>query len=308
MNLKRANWGYLLVLAGIMLGTTGCATPRDGRDIALLRSAMQSSNRDEYRQRLAQSGSANSVLPQRMPPSAARSFLKGLDLTSQHVSVTSTDDFRREHRDIAITVAKSLAQGPLFRVGTILLTQKEIVFVSIDNRGMYTARISSLENVSYAEPFLDIAGLRLKYNSDEYQLYIPDPLCGRQLANAISSLKETTPEEALQEEASFEQALQSFLNAAAKPEFTEDVRRFKIQAENAVREKRYGDAVNLYEKALNIAPWWADGHYNRAMVFSELQVYETAILEMRRYLKLATKAAIARSAQDKIYEWEAKVK
>jgi tetratricopeptide (TPR) repeat protein len=127
---------------------------------------------------------------------------------------------------------------------------------------------------------------------------------GEQVADAVYVLKEAAADEVKKDEAAFNRALQSYRNAPNKPEFTEDVRRFKVQAETAVREKRFGDAVEFYQSALNIAPWWPEGHFNSALLFGEIGDYETAVDEMKRYLQLVPDASNARAAQDKIYEWE----
>jgi predicted TPR repeat methyltransferase len=77
-----------------------------------------------------------------------------------------------------------------------------------------------------------------------------------------------------------------------------------VQAEGAVRDKKFNDAANLYGEALKVAPWWPEGHFNRALVLSETGDYDTAMREMKHYLQLAPDAPNARAAQDKIYDWE----
>lgn len=106
------------------------------------------------------------------------------------------------------------------------------------------------------------------------------------------------------EEARFEKTAQNYRNAAKKPSFPEEARKFKVQAEAAVRDKAFAEAAALYGKALEIAPWWPEGHFNRAAVLSESGSYLGAIREMKRYLALVPNAPNARAAQDKIYDWE----
>lgn len=109
------------------------------------------------------------------------------------------------------------------------------------------------------------------------------------------------------EDALFDEAASAYLAAEAKPELDAETRRLKVQAEDALREKRFEDVADLYGEALAVAPWWPAGHYNRALVLSELKEYPDAIAEMKRYLRLAPGAENAASAQDAIYKWEAKV-
>ena len=104
----------------------------------------------------------------------------------------------------------------------------------------------------------------------------------------------------------FEKAARMYRLAANKPSLPEEARKFKVQAEVAVRDKKFEDAAELYKKALGIAPWWPEGHFNRAIVLGESRYYLGAIREMKRYLIIVPNAPDARAAQDKIYEWELK--
>lgn len=108
----------------------------------------------------------------------------------------------------------------------------------------------------------------------------------------------------LAQDSAFELATKAYREAAVKPELPEDAVRLKVQAEGAVREKRFGDAADLYDEALGVAPWWPAGHYNRGLILGELKSYEEAIDELKRFLKVDPDAANARAVQLKIYEWE----
>lgn len=107
-----------------------------------------------------------------------------------------------------------------------------------------------------------------------------------------------------QEEQAFLAAVKNYRENPVKPEFPEGARRYRVQAEAAVREKRLDDAVNRYEEALTIAPWWPEGRFNRALILGELKEYAEATVEMKRYLALVPDAPNARAAQDQIYAWE----
>lgn len=106
----------------------------------------------------------------------------------------------------------------------------------------------------------------------------------------------------------FEQHALAYAAANPKPELPEDARRFRVQAEAAVRRNDFDQAAESFAKALEIAPWWPQGNYNIALIYSELGLHARAIASMRRYLRLQPDAANARQAQDKIYEWEAAAK
>jgi len=107
-------------------------------------------------------------------------------------------------------------------------------------------------------------------------------------------------------DARFQEALRSHQDAPVRFVMPESARRFMVQAEDSVREKKFDDAANLYEQALSIAPLWPEGHFNRALVLGETGSYAPAVSEMKRYLQLVPSASNARAAQDKIYVWERK--
>jgi formylglycine-generating enzyme required for sulfatase activity len=103
---------------------------------------------------------------------------------------------------------------------------------------------------------------------------------------------------------SFQEVVNQYQAANPKPVMPEVARKYRVQAEFAVQEKRFDQAIELYGKALEIAPWWAEGHYNLALTLGETKKYRDAMREMRRFLLLAPDAPEARNAQDKIYQWE----
>lgn len=94
----------------------------------------------------------------------------------------------------------------------------------------------------------------------------------------------------------------------SKPAVPEYVRKFTVQASSNVEEKNYADAIEKYQLALGIAPYYPFAHFNLAILYSTIREYKKAIEQMNIYLKLAPDASDARAAQDKIYEWEIKVK
>jgi len=123
--------------------------------------------------------------------------------------------------------------------------------------------------------------------------------------NVLKAREKSAQEQRLAtEQANFEKAVEIYRNTMPKPVLSEEARKFKVQAEASVREKGFADAADQYGKVLSIAPWWPDGHFNRALILGELKRFEEAIREMNRYLKLVPEATNARAAQDKIYEWE----
>lgn len=105
-------------------------------------------------------------------------------------------------------------------------------------------------------------------------------------------------------DANFAASLTAYRNkATSNAALPEEANKYKVQAEGAVRDKQFDDAADFYAAALEIAPWWPVGHFNRALVLGEAGDYELAKREMTYYLQLVPDAPNARAAQDKIYEW-----
>lgn len=89
-----------------------------------------------------------------------------------------------------------------------------------------------------------------------------------------------------------------------KAALPEDARRYGVQATSLVEKKRYDEAIAFYDQGLELAPWWAEGHFNRALIAANQNRYREAVTSMKLFLVLAPTSADARAAQDRIYEWE----
>ena len=93
-----------------------------------------------------------------------------------------------------------------------------------------------------------------------------------------------------------------------KPEIPETARKYMIQANGAMGDKKYDDAKELLNRVINISPYCTLAYFNAALVYELTGNYKTSIEAMKTYLELYPDAPDARGAQDKIYEWEGKVK
>ena len=154
----------------------------------------------------------------------------------------------------------------------------------------------------------------LSNNNNEYRSF---PTCSRgqwsverakKLADALLRLKMDFEDRSNRDANEFLKVVSEYRNASHKPELSEEARKYKIQAELAIKEKRFDDSVDRYNQAIQIAPWWPEGHFNRALILGELKRYREAIVEMNRYLQLTPDALDARAARDKVYEWEGEEK
>ncbi len=92
--------------------------------------------------------------------------------------------------------------------------------------------------------------------------------------------------------------------ANPKPKLPEEVHKYRVQADFKVKQNQFQQAGDLYARALELAPWWPQGHYDRGYILGELKQYREAMQEMKRYLALVPNAPDARAVQDQIYQWE----
>ncbi len=123
------------------------------------------------------------------------------------------------------------------------------------------------------------------------------------LADAIYALRHYRVEESAIGD-KFHEVVAQYRALEVKPAIPEDVRKFRLQAEFAAQQKRYDDAIRFYGEGVKIAPWWAQGHFNRALLLGEKGRYREAAASMNKYLQLEPNAPDARAVQDKIYQWE----
>ena len=108
--------------------------------------------------------------------------------------------------------------------------------------------------------------------------------------------------------AAFSAGAQAWLMATSRSEMPDDVRTFKLVAEDAFKRKDFTAALDAYGKALDMFPMWPEGQYNAALLAAETEDYELAAQHMRRYLVLAPDAKDASAAKDKLLLWQHKAK
>lgn len=130
--------------------------------------------------------------------------------------------------------------------------------------------------------------------------------CGKWLAEAMAS-QIALMKKRKEFDAVFNETLKKYPDSASRPPLPEEARQFKVQAEAAIKAKRFEDAMIAYNNAVVIAPWWSAGFFNLAIIAADQKKYDTAIRNMKRYLLLNPAANDARKIQDQIYEWEGKI-
>jgi tetratricopeptide (TPR) repeat protein len=107
----------------------------------------------------------------------------------------------------------------------------------------------------------------------------------------------------------FEAKAAQYRELTVKPRVSEEQRKYIVQANALNRLKDYDGAIKLYLKAVDLDPVaYPNAYFNLAMLSAQLHWFDSAISYMKQYLLLVPDAKDARSAQDKIYEWEIMMK
>jgi len=107
----------------------------------------------------------------------------------------------------------------------------------------------------------------------------------------------------------FESKAAEYRALTVKPPVSEEQRRYIVQANASSQRKAYREALELYLKAVELDPVSYPGAYfNMALLSAQMKWFNSAISYMKQYLMLVPDAKDARSAQDKIYEWEFLIK
>jgi tetratricopeptide (TPR) repeat protein len=156
-----------------------------------------------------------------------------------------------------------------------------------------TYRPAGLSSI-YGVSAVDVTGGRV--------FWWDDPEAGEEFARAWFVL--ANPGGGRVDDDAFAETVRAYRAANPKPRLPEEGIKFKAQGEFAVQQKRFEDAAIHFGKALQLAPWWGPGYFNRAQILAELGAYGEAVADMKRYLALEPDAPNARAAQLHIYQWE----
>jgi tetratricopeptide (TPR) repeat protein len=104
----------------------------------------------------------------------------------------------------------------------------------------------------------------------------------------------------------FEPIASKYRALKVKPTVSEEQRKFIVQANLFNQQKNYNKAIEIYKKAIEIDQIAYPAAYsNVALLYAQINKFNDAIIYMKKYLLLEPEGSDARSAQDKIYEWEA---
>jgi tetratricopeptide (TPR) repeat protein len=103
----------------------------------------------------------------------------------------------------------------------------------------------------------------------------------------------------------FEPIAEQYRALKVKPPVSEELRKYIVQANSFNQQKMYDKAIELYNKAIELDQTaYPAACSNLALLSAQVYKFDAAIYYMKKYLLLEPDASDARSAQDKIYEWE----
>jgi len=127
----------------------------------------------------------------------------------------------------------------------------------------------------------------------------------QRFADDLFFIQQTLKKREDERRANFESKAAQYRALTIKPPVSEEQRKYIVQANVANQQKDYSGAIEMYRKALELDPTSYPGAYfNLALLSAQIKRFNPAIGYMKQYLSLVPDAADARSAQDKIYEWE----
>lgn len=139
--------------------------------------------------------------------------------------------------------------------------------------------------------------------------FFQDPADAQRFADDLFVIQQPLKKEQEKRLALFESKAAAYRALTTKPQVSEEQRKLIVQANALNQRKDYAGAIKLYLQAIDIDPVSYPGAYfNLALLSAQVQRYNPAISYMKQYLQLVPEAADARSAQDKIYEWELMMK
>lgn len=126
-----------------------------------------------------------------------------------------------------------------------------------------------------------------------------------QLSQMVEQLQKTPTDNALREK-----IIKLASSIKPVPAIHEEARRSFVRGNTAFSEAKsqedYARAVQRYEEALVIAPWWGDAYFNLAKALEQRQEYSRAIQTIKLFVLTGPAADEARKAQDYSYALEDK--
>ncbi len=161
-----------------------------------------------------------------------------------------------------------------------------------------------------------IVGHNIEGLSRPYKIHFPglmsflfeNPADAQRFADDLFFIQQTLKKQHEERRAFFESKAVEYRSLTIKPQVSEEQRKYIVQANALSQEKMYDGAIGLYLKAIDLdLVSYPEAYFNLALLYAQERRFNMAISSMKQYLLLEPEAKDARSAQDKIYEWELKI-
>ena len=158
-----------------------------------------------------------------------------------------------------------------------------------------------------------IAGQSIEGSVRPYKIHFPGQISfvfedlpdAQRFADDLFVIQQALQKQRDERLALFQAKASQYRGMKVKPPVSEEQRKYIVQANAANVQKDYAGAIDLYGKVIDVDPVsYPEAYFNLALLSAQTQRFKTAIAYMRQYLQLVPDAKDARSAQDKIYEWE----
>ncbi|MBN1904677.1 MAG: tetratricopeptide repeat protein [Deltaproteobacteria bacterium] len=145
-------------------------------------------------------------------------------------------------------------------------------------------------------------------NAGLISFHFDKPDTAYKLADMLFTIKSLDQKNKIKDEenlARFETLAADYRALSIKPSMSEGQRKVIVQANTLNQKKDYPGTIDLYLKAIELDPVsYPEAYFNLALLYAQIERYHKAIFHMKQYMMLVPQARDARSAQDKIYEWE----
>jgi len=127
----------------------------------------------------------------------------------------------------------------------------------------------------------------------------------QRFADDLFVIQQPLKREYEEQRALFESKVAEYRALKVKPQVSEEQRKYIVRANALNKRKGYNKAIDMYREAIKVNPVsYPPAYFNMALLSAQMRRYNRAVSYMKQYLMLVPDAKDARSAQDKIYEWE----
>jgi tetratricopeptide (TPR) repeat protein len=150
-------------------------------------------------------------------------------------------------------------------------------------------------------------GQRIYLGDHQVSLGLPNEEEAHRIADDLYFIQQLMIENEQAQRALFESQAARYRALKVKPQISEEQRKLIVQANYFTQQKEYGKAIDCYNQTIAVDPVaYPAAYFNMALLSAQEHRFRSAIRYMKQYLLLVPDAKDARSAHDKIYEWEIK--